>query len=168
MANRDEFIPSNKEDIRHQNAQCTNESAIDKKWYQEWPYLMAGIGLGFLFIKSEVVSWFRIYEMFQLGSFHMYGIIGLGVLVGLISIQLIQRFKIKTLDKEGISIPAKSLDKGQLIGGIIFGLGWALTGACPGPIFALIGYGYYAYGVVFLFALVGTWVYGKYRNKLPH
>ena len=119
--------------------------------------------------KSEAASWFRIYEMFQFKAFHMYGIIGSAVGLGIIVIQSIKHFKIKSFYGEQIVFKPK--DKGisrYLIGGTIFGLGWALAGACPGPMFTLIGAGYIPILVVIIASLFGTFVYGLLRNKLPH
>ena len=131
-------------------------------------YLIVGIIFGVVFIKAEIVSWFRIQEMFRFDSFHMYGVIGSAVCVGLISIQLIKRFKLKTLSGENVSIPDKAFDKGQIYGGLLFGLGWAITGACPGPLFAQIGSGFLAIIVTLLSAIAGTWTYGALRSRLPH
>lgn len=131
-------------------------------------YLIVGTIFGIVFVKAEIISWFRIQEMFRLQSFHMYGVIGTAVVVGLISIQLIKRFKIKTLSGETVSIPDKTFNKGQIYGGLIFGLGWAITGACPGPLFAQIGSGFMAITVTFASAVAGTWLYGALKNKLPH
>ncbi|MCK5699582.1 MAG: YeeE/YedE family protein, partial [Cyclobacteriaceae bacterium] len=111
---------------------------------------------------------FRIQEMFRFQSFHMYGIIGSAILVGFISIQLLKKFKVKSSDKTDIIYPDKPYDKGVLIGGLIFGLGWALTGACPAPIFALVGSGYSVFIITLLSAIFGTWVYGMTKEKLPH
>ncbi|WP_435355789.1 DUF6691 family protein [Emticicia sp. SJ17W-69] len=131
-------------------------------------YLIVGIIFGIVFVKAEIVSWFRIQEMFRLQSFHMYGVIGTAVIVGLISVQIIKRLKIKTMGGETIQIPNKIFDKGQIYGGFIFGLGWAITGACPGPLFAQIGSGFLAVSVTFLSAIAGTWIYGLIEEKLPH
>jgi uncharacterized protein len=131
-------------------------------------YLMVGLFFGILFVKAEIVSWFRIQEMFRLDSFHMYGVIGSAVVVALVSVQLIKRFNIKTTDGESVHIPDKSFDKGQIYGGLLFGVGWAITGACPGPLFAQIGSGYLAVIVTLLSAIAGTWVYGWLRPRLPH
>ncbi len=131
-------------------------------------YLIVGIIFGIVFVKAEIISWFRIQEMFRLQSFHMYGVIGTAVIVGMISVQIIKRLKIKTLDGDTILIPNKTFDKGQIYGGLIFGLGWAITGACPGPLFAQIGSGFLAISVTFLSAIAGTWVYGLIEEKLPH
>jgi len=131
-------------------------------------YLIVGILFGIVFVKAEIVSWFRIQEMFRFDSFHMYGVIGSAVLVGLVSIQLIRRFKIKTLQKEEVVISPKTFNKGQIFGGILFGVGWAITGACPGPLFAQIGGGFLAVVVTLLSAIGGTWTYGLLRSRLPH
>jgi len=131
-------------------------------------YLIVGILFGIVFVKAEIVSWFRIQEMFRLQSFHMYGVIGSAVVVGLISVQLIKRFGAKTIDGEEISVPDKTFDKGQIYGGLLFGIGWAITGACPGPLFAQIGSGFLAIIVTLLSAIAGTWTYGLLRPKLPH
>jgi uncharacterized membrane protein YedE/YeeE len=131
-------------------------------------YIVAGILFGIVLIKSEVVSWFRIQEMFRFQSFHMYGVIGSAVLTGMISIFLLKKLKIKTLEGNPISIRPKEFSKGQIIGGFSFGLGWALTGACPGPIYAQIGAGFLTAIVTLIAALAGVWVYGRFRNKLPH
>ncbi len=106
--------------------------------------------------------------MFRLQSFHMYGIIGTAVVVGIISVFLIKKFNIKTIYREKVEFRKKKFNKGQIYGGLLFGFGWALTGACPGPLFAQIGTGVFAVIVVLLSALAGTWVYGALRNKLPH
>jgi uncharacterized membrane protein YedE/YeeE len=131
-------------------------------------YLIIGVVFGIVFVKAEIISWFRIQEMFRLQSFHMYGVIGSAVVTGMISVQLIKRLNIKTIHGETINIPDKVFKKGQVIGGFIFGLGWAITGACPGPLFAQIGSGYTVILVTLVSALAGTWVYGKYADKLPN
>lgn len=133
-------------------------------------YLLAGTFFGFVLIKSEVISWFRIQEMFRFDSFHMYGIIGVAIAIGLISIQLIKKFNLKDLDGNLISIPPKDSKQviRYIVGGSIFGLGWALLGACPGPMFALIGSGLSIIIVPILAALAGTYTYGLLRDKLPH
>ncbi|AMQ56476.1 DUF6691 family protein [Algoriphagus sanaruensis] len=131
-------------------------------------YLIIGVVFGIVFVKAEIISWFRIQEMFRLQSFHMYGVIGSAVVTGIISVQIIKRFNVKTIHGEDIVIPDKVFKKGQVIGGFIFGLGWAITGACPGPLFAQIGSGYTVVLVTLISALAGTWVYGKYADKLPN
>ncbi|AZA82901.1 transporter [Chryseobacterium lactis] len=146
----------------------TTESIVKDKWYSQSKYLAAGIIFGIIFVKAEVISWFRIQEMFRLQSFHMYGIIGSAVLVGIVSVWLIKKFNIKTIHGEPISIAPKKFNRGQIYGGLIFGFGWAITGACPGPLFAQIGTGALAVSVTLLSAVAGTWVYGYLRDKLPH
>ena len=131
-------------------------------------YLIIGVIFGIVFFKGEIISWFRIQEMFRLQSFYMYGVIGSAIVTGIISIQIIKRFGIKTINRETIVIPKKEFRKGQIIGGFIFGLGWALTGACPGPLFAQIGSGFSVILVTFVSALAGTWLYGKFSDKLPN
>lgn len=130
-------------------------------------YLFAGLLFGIVLVKSEVISWFRIQEMFRLQSFHMYGIIGSAIVVGVISILIIKRFNIKTISGDAIVIPEKKFNWGNIYGGLIFGLGWAITGACPGPLFAQIGSGFLVTSVTLLSAILGTWVYGLIRDKLP-
>ena len=155
-------------DRRSLDSICINESKLQHKWHHNIKYLIVGILFGTLFVKAEIVSWFRIQEMFRFQSFHMYGIIGSAVVVGMISIWLIKKFNIKTIYGEKIIIQPKEFNKGQIYGGLIFGLGWALTGACPGPLFAQIGTGATVVIITFLSAIAGTWVYGLFRDKLPH
>lgn len=131
-------------------------------------YGMAGVLFGILLVKSQVISWFRIQEMFRLESFHMYGVIGSAVVTGMISVALIKKFKPRTITGSPIDFPLKKFNKGNIFGGLIFGLGWAMTGACPGPLFAQIGTGVSVVIVTLLSAIAGTWVYGAVRNKLPH
>lgn len=131
-------------------------------------YLFCGILFGVILVKAEVVSWYRIQEMFRFQAFHMYGIIGSAIAIGMISIFLIKKFKIKTIDGEEIKIATKELNKGTVIGGLMFGLGWALTGACPGPLYALFGSGIWVFIVVVFAAVLGTYAYGAMKEKLPH
>lgn len=131
-------------------------------------YLLVGIAFGIVFVKAEVISWFRIQEMFRLQSFFMYGVIGSAVMVGMLSVWLIKKFNIKTLDGEKVIIHPKTFNKGQIYGGLLFGFGWSLTGACPGPLFAQIGTGFTVVIVTLISAILGTWVYGYFREKLPH
>lgn len=132
-------------------------------------FLFWGIIFGIVLIKSEVASWFRIYEMFQFDSFHMYGVIGTAVISGIILTQLLKRMHIKSIDNKQLEFQDKEfLPKKYLIGGTIFGLGWALTGACPGPMFALFGAGYYSILIAIVFAILGTLAYGVLKDKLPH
>lgn len=132
-------------------------------------YLLVGFVFGIVLTKSEAVSWYRIYEMFQFQSFHMYGIISVAILTGVIGIQII---KIKNL-KDIKGLPIKIIDKEAgssryWIGGLFFGLGWALVGSCPGPIFILIGAGFWSVLLVLFGALSGTFIYGLLKDKLPH
>jgi len=132
-------------------------------------FLTVGVLFGILLIKSEAVSWFRIFEMFRFEAFHMYGIIGSAVILGAIGIALIKKYKIKDLSGQAIQIPNKEKNyKSALIGGTIFGLGWALAGACPGPMYVLLGTGALSMLIVIAAALAGTFVYGLLRDKLPH
>ncbi|AXT62328.1 YeeE/YedE family protein [Aquimarina sp. AD10] len=132
-------------------------------------YLFIGIFFGIVLFKSEAASWFRIYEMFQFKSFHMYGIIGSAVGLGIIVIQLIKKLNIKSLYGEGIKIQPKNRSfKRYMFGGIIFGLGWALAGACPGPMFVLLGAGYLPILIVIISSILGTFLYGIIKHKLPH
>ena len=151
-----------------ENAMCVNESNINNSFWSNIKYLLVGVIFGITFVKAEIISWFRIQEMFRLTSFHMYGVIGTGVVIGMLSIQIIKRYKIKTIQGEPITIADKSFNKGQIYGGLIFGLGWAITGACPGPLFAQIGAGFGVIFITFLSATFGVWVYGYFRDKLPH
>lgn len=148
--------------------ECEAPNLQDKKSESLLKYLIIGILFGIVFVKAEIISWFRIQEMFRLQSFFMYGVIGSAVMVGMISVQLIKRFNIKSISGETIIIPKKEFRKGQIIGGLLFGLGWALTGACPGPLFAQIGSGFTVIVVTLLSAIAGTWVYGKFADKLPN
>jgi len=147
---------------------CINESHLTHKWYHNIKYFIVGLLFGIVFIKAEIISWYRIQEMFRFQSFHMYGVIGSAIIVGIISVFLIKKFKITTIYGEAIVMHNKKFNKGQVIGGLIFGLGWAITGACPGPIFAQIGTGITVMGITLLCAIVGTWVYGFLRDRLPH
>jgi uncharacterized protein len=145
------------------NAQLKSES-----WVSNLKYAAVGMFFGIVFVKAEIISWFRIQEMFRLQSFHMYGVIGTAVVVGALSVWAIKRFNIKTLSGEKVVIQPKTFNKGQIYGGLIFGLGWAVTGACPGPLFAQIGSGFGVVTVTLLSAIAGTWTYGYLRDKLPH
>ncbi|MDQ1167007.1 MULTISPECIES: DUF6691 family protein [unclassified Flavobacterium] len=131
-------------------------------------YLIVGIFFGIVFVKAEIISWFRIQEMFHLQSFFMYGVIGSAVAVGVVSVFIIKKFNIKTLQGEKIEIQPKIFNKGQIYGGLMFGFGWAITGACPGPLFAQIGTGATVIIVTLLSAIAGTWFYGLIKDKLPH
>ena len=132
-------------------------------------YLVVGFFFGIIMYKSEAASWFRIYEMFRFESFHMYGIIGTALFFGIIFIQLIKRKKIKSIDGSPIVIPDKEKSIYRyLFGGIIFGLGWALVGACPGPMFTLVGAGFLPILIVLGSSVIGTFIYGVLKDKLPH
>jgi uncharacterized membrane protein YedE/YeeE len=132
-------------------------------------YLITGTVFGIIMFKSEAASWFRIFEMFQFDSFHMYGIIGSALATGVIGIQLVKGLKLRSFSGEEIIIPPKAKGwKNYLFGGIIFGLGWGLAGACPGPIFTLVGAGFLPIILVLVFAVLGTFVYGILKPKLPH
>lgn len=143
------------------------EAARDK-WYYHIKYMAVGIFFGILLVKAEVINWFRIQEMFRFQSFHMYGILGSAIVTGIISVWLIKKFRIKTINGEPIVIHPKKFNWGQVYGGLLFGFGWALTGACPGPLFAQIGAGATVVIVTLLSAIAGTWVYGYLRDRLPH
>jgi len=155
-------------EVRSLDAMCVNEEQVQTPAWHNVKYLVFGIFFGILLIKSEVISWYRIQEMFRLQSFHMFGVIGSAVFVGAISVFLIKKLNIKTIQGEKIILPVTSFNKGQIIGGLLFGFGWAITGACPGPLYAQVGYGSTVIIVAILMAIAGTWVYGKYREKLPH
>ena len=132
-------------------------------------FLLLGIVFGIVMAKSEAISWFRIQEMFRFQAFHMYGIIGTAVTLGVMGVALIKKFKIR--DFHGNPIVFYPKDKSvtrYLIGGTIFGLGWAFSGACPGPMVVNIGYGFLSMVIVFFFAIVGTYLYGVFMKKLPH
>jgi len=132
-------------------------------------FFLIGIFFGIVLTKAEAVSWYRIYEMFHFQSFHMYGIIGMALFTGVIGLRLIKKYKVK--DYNGLPINIIEKEKGfwrYIIGGTLFGLGWALVGCCPGPIFILLGTGTYAIAVVLIGALLGTYIYGLLKDKLPH
>jgi uncharacterized protein len=131
-------------------------------------YLIVGIAFGIVFVKAEIISWFRIQEMFHFQSFFMYGVIGTAVCVGMLSVFLIKKFNVKTLSGDPITFEDKTFNKGQIYGGLLFGIGWAITGACPGPLFAQIGSGFFVVFITFLSAIFGTWCYGYFQDKLPH
>jgi len=134
------------------------------------PYLLLGGAFGFVLIEAEVVSWFRIQEMFRFGSFHMYGIIRTAVITAALSLLVIKRLGVRAADGQPLALQPKRLGSGvrYLAGGTIFGVGWALTGACPGPLVALVGSGVSVMLVAVLSSQAGTWTYGLLRPKLPH
>ena len=132
-------------------------------------FLLVGIFFGIVLVKSEAVSWYRIYEMFRFESFHMYGIIGTAVGTGIIFLLITKQLKLKNIEGSHMRVPLK--EKGlirYILGGTIFGLGWALSGACPGPMYILIGTGAFSVLIVILAAIIGTYVYGILKDKLPH
>lgn len=132
-------------------------------------FLVVGIFFGIVLVKSEAVSWFRIYEMFRFQSFHMYGIIGTAIASGILFLQISKKGKIKSIKGANIFVPKK--ENGlirYIIGGTIFGLGWALIGACPGPMYILLGTGVWSMIIVIAAAILGTFIYGVLKNKLPH
>ncbi|OMP30494.1 MULTISPECIES: DUF6691 family protein [Mangrovimonas] len=132
-------------------------------------FLLVGILFGIVLVKSEAVSWYRIYEMFRFESFHMYGIIGSAVTTGVLILLVSKKMKLKNITGQLLDVPKK--EKGlmrYIIGGSIFGLGWALSGACPGPMYILVGTGVFQMLIVILAAILGTYVYGKFKDKLPH
>jgi uncharacterized protein len=137
-------------------------------------YLAVGAYLGVIFVQSEVVSWFRIQEMFRFQSFHMYGIIGTAVAVAAVSVWLIKRLGLRTLHGEPIELSPKEWGESRIpgarywLGGMFFGMGWALLGACPGPMFALLGAGVTVLAVALVSAMLGTWAYAALREVLPH
>jgi uncharacterized protein len=155
-------------EVRTAHAMCVNNSELDKPLVSNIKYMLYGIVFGIVLVKSEVISWFRIQEMFRLQSFHMYGVIGSAVVVGIISVWLIKKLNAKSIEGETIKLESKKFNKGQVYGGLLFGFGWAITGACPGPLFAQVGTGALVIIVTLLSAVAGTWVYGKFRDRLPH
>ena len=164
-----EFLTENTDfEVRSLDTLCVNESELKHPWWYNLKYAVAGLLFGIILVKAEVISWFRIQEMFRFQSFHMYGVIGSAVVVGIISVLIIKKYKIKTIYGEPIEFVSKKFNKGNIYGGLIFGFGWAITGACPGPLFAQIGTGATVIIITLLSAIVGTWVYGKFRESLPH
>ena len=153
---------------RKLETECINKSQLKHAWWHGIKYVLTGALLGIIFVKAEIISWYRIQEMFRMQSFHMYGVIGSAVIVAAISIFIIKKFNIKTIYGEKIEFTPKPFQKGQIIGGLLFGLGWAITGACPGPLFTQIGTGSTVIIITLLTALFGTWFYGFIREKLPH
>lgn len=132
------------------------------------PFLILGTLFGIILTKAQVISWYKIYEMFQFGSIHLYGVIGSAVMVGAISIAIIKKKNIKNTLGESIQIEDKKFHKGGIIGGTLFGMGWAMIGICPGTLYALIGHGFLIMAVVLLSVLAGTWTYSLLRDRLPH
>lgn len=163
----------NQEDLkdlqqRELDSVCVNESELSHPTWYNIKYLIVGILFGIIFVKAEIISWFRIQEMFRLESFHMYGVIGSAIATAMLALFIIKKLKLKSIYGEPIKIANKEFNKGNIYGGLFFGLGWAMTGACPGPLFAQIGTGATVIIVTLLSAIFGTWIYGKFRDKLPH
>ncbi|MEM9678916.1 MAG: DUF6691 family protein [Bacteroidota bacterium] len=132
-------------------------------------FLLVGVFFGIVLVKSEAISWYRIFEMFKFQSFHMYGIIGTAVITGIILLLIAKKLKLKNMEGNSIRVPLK--DRGfrrYILGGSLFGLGWALSGACPGPMYILVGTGAFSVIIVIAAALLGTFVYGLLKDKLPH
>lgn len=134
------------------------------------PYLLAGLAFGFIMIKSEAASWYRIMEMFHFQSFHMYGIMFSAIATALLGVTLLKRYgQLLTLDGQAITIPSKEPGRvNYILGGFIFGLGWGVIGLCPGPIFSLVGMGSVGALAALAGALLGTWLYGLAKKQLPH
>lgn len=164
-----QFLTENTDfEVRSLDAVCVNESELNHPWWFNFKYVFLGLLFGIILVKAEVISWFRIQEMFRFQSVHMFGVIGSAIAVGMLSLYIIKKFKIKTIYNEPIEFVSKKLNKGNIIGGLLFGLGWAITGACPGPLFAQISTGASVVVITLLSAIVGTWTYGLLREKLPH
>lgn len=163
------FLTENTDfEVRSLDTICINESELKHPFWHNLKYLIAGLLFGIILVKSEVISWFRIQEMFRLQSFHMFGVIGSAVAVGMLSVWLIKKFKMKTIYGEPVEFVNKKFNKGNIYGGLLFGFGWAITGACPGPLFAQIGTSATVIVITLLSAIAGTWTYGYFRERLPH
>lgn len=145
-----------------------NNQASTETFWSNLKYLAVGVFFGIVFVKAEIVSWFRIQEMFRMASFHMYGVIGTAVAVATVSTIAIKKFKIRTIQGELVVFSERPFNKGNIFGGLLFGIGWAMTGACPGPMYGLVGSGFGVFAVAILSAVAGTYVYGLLQNKLPH
>jgi uncharacterized membrane protein YedE/YeeE len=162
---KDEFVDAVPHPVE---CEAPNDQTKPESLTSNIKYLVLGAFFGIVFVKAEIISWYRIQEMFRMHSFHMYGVIGTAVIVGAISVWLIKRFQIKTMQGEKVVLHDRQFHWGNVIGGTLFGLGWAITGACPGPLFAQIGSGFLAVSITLFSAITGTWVYGLIREKLPH
>ena len=136
-----------------------------KTFKANYGYLIAGVLFGIIFVKAEIISWFRIQEMFRLESIHMYGVIGTAVVTGMVSVFLIKKFKLKALNGEAIVLKPKKFHRGVIIGGFLFGIGCTFTGACPGPLYVQIGSGYTVILVTLISALSGVWIYGWWKER---
>jgi uncharacterized membrane protein YedE/YeeE len=145
-----------------------NQSTPNKSLLGNVKYVLPGILFGLVLVKAEIISWYRIQEMFRFQSFHMYGVIGSAVITGVISIQLVKKLGLKTIQGEPVVFLKREFHWGNVIGGLLFGLGWALTGACPGPLYAQIGSGFFTVIITLISAIGGTWVYGYLQRRLPH
>jgi uncharacterized membrane protein YedE/YeeE len=164
-----QFLDDNTDfEVRSLDTAGVNESELQHPWWYQLKYILFGVLFGIVLVKSQVISWFRIQEMFRLQNFHMYGVIGSAVVVGILSVWLIKKFHVRTIYGEPIIFIHKKFNKGNIYGGLLFGIGWAFTGACPGPIFAQIGTGATVIIVTLVSAIAGTWVYGLIRGRLPH
>jgi uncharacterized protein len=150
------------------NTEGVNASQKHEGFVANLKYALIGAFFGIVFVKAEIVSWFRIQEMFRLQAFHMYGVIGTAVAVAALSVFILKKYNVKTLQGEEIKFAKKEMHKGVPIGGLMFGLGWALTGACPGPLYAQIGAGFPVIIITLLSAIAGAYAYGYFQNKLPH
>jgi uncharacterized protein len=133
-------------------------------------FVLLGVGFGIVLVKAEIVSWWRIQEMFRFQAFHMYGILGSAVLTAVVLTRLLKALGVRTVDGADFHVPRKELGKGTRYwaGGTVFGLGWAISGACPGPLFAIVGAGTLSFLLAIVGALVGTWAYAHLRPRLPH
>lgn len=154
-------------ELSFQKSRAANAAAGDTLLHQ-LAVLLVGTLFGVVLVKSEVVSWFRIQKMFRFEEVHMYLVIASAVVVGAVSVYLIRKFQLKTVDQREIQLETKPFQKGMIIGGIIFGMGWAITGACPGPIYAQLGSGEYAALLTLIAALAGAYTYGLLQSRLPH
>ncbi len=160
------LIKNNLEKAR--NTEGVNASEKQEGFMANLKYAAVGIFFGIVFVKAEIVSWFRIQEMFRLQAFHMYGVIGTAVVIAAVSVFILKKYNVKTIQGEPIMFAKKEMHKGVVIGGLMFGLGWALTGACPGPLYAQIGAGFPVIIVSLLSAILGAFTYGYFQDKLPH
>lgn len=149
-------------------APATNRTDTQLGLAQYALVLVLGVGFGLILTKSEAISWYRIQEMFRFQGFHMYGLLGSAVATGIISLALLKRLTKNSLFGNPLQLKPKVYHPGIVLGGMCFGFGWALTGACPGPIYALLGGGFWGYLPVLLSAIAGTWLYGRLRPYLPH
>ena len=150
------------------NTEGINASEKKEGFIANLKYALVGAFFGIVFVKAEIVSWFRIQEMFRFQAFHMYGVIGTAVVVAAVSVFILKKYNVKTFQGEPIKFAKKEMHKGVVIGGLMFGFGWALTGACPGPLYAQIGAGFPVIIVSLLSAILGAFAYGYFQNKLPH